>query len=174
MAATPRCRIEGGIRSEGDDAQAFRPHSVHCLIRLARSSRFPNPLFHRTSDRMTSSLELTCRACGTAFAYTQAEREFRASRGLGEPQLCPACRSRDRARRNSDLISLYERVESFEPFLLTTETTSRSGASRVRTEHRTQYTAICAACGSETRVPFVPRGDRPVYCRACYNARRGR
>jgi CxxC-x17-CxxC domain-containing protein len=22
-------------------------------------------------------------------------------------------------------------------------------------------------------VPFVPAGDRPVYCRSCYNARRG-
>ncbi|MDQ3541349.1 MAG: hypothetical protein M3440_11720 [Chloroflexota bacterium] len=23
-------------------------------------------------------------------------------------------------------------------------------------------------------VPFVPRGDRPVYCRECFNARKGR
>jgi CxxC-x17-CxxC domain-containing protein len=39
---------------------------------------------------------------------------------------------------------------------------------------RQMYNTICAQCGSETQVPFVPRGDRPVYCRECFNARRGR
>ncbi|MDO8726787.1 MAG: hypothetical protein Q7J35_12030, partial [Candidatus Methanoperedens sp.] len=23
-------------------------------------------------------------------------------------------------------------------------------------------------CGQETEVPFAPSGDRPVYCRECY------
>ena len=123
---------------------------------------------------MTSATERICRQCATPFAYTHAEQEFRASRGLGEPELCPECRGRDRARRNSDLIALYERADSFDPILLQSEASPRGNNHRSRPEHRPQYSAICAACGNETRVPFIPRGDRPVYCRACYNARRGR
>ena len=33
---------------------------------------------------------------------------------------------------------------------------------------RTLYTAGCAACGKEARVPFEPREDRPVYCSECF------
>ena len=33
---------------------------------------------------------------------------------------------------------------------------------------RTLYTAVCAACGKEARVPFEPREDRPVYCSECF------
>jgi len=28
----------------------------------------------------------------------------------------------------------------------------------------------CANCGAITQVPFTPRGDRPVYCRDCFQA----
>jgi CxxC-x17-CxxC domain-containing protein len=33
---------------------------------------------------------------------------------------------------------------------------------------REMHKAICADCGAETEVPFVPSPDRPVYCRECY------
>ena len=26
----------------------------------------------------------------------------------------------------------------------------------------------CAGCGADTDLPFAPKDDRPVYCRACY------
>jgi CxxC-x17-CxxC domain-containing protein len=26
----------------------------------------------------------------------------------------------------------------------------------------------CSDCGKETEVPFVPDGERPVYCRDCF------
>jgi len=29
---------------------------------------------------------------------------------------------------------------------------------------------VCAACGNTTQVPFKPTQDRPVYCKACYDA----
>jgi CxxC-x17-CxxC domain-containing protein len=29
-------------------------------------------------------------------------------------------------------------------------------------------TVVCATCGRETTVPFVPRLNRPVYCNDCY------
>ena len=34
-----------------------------------------------------------------------------------------------------------------------------------------QFTKVtCAGCGKETEVPFVPTGDRPVYCRECFES----
>ena len=33
---------------------------------------------------------------------------------------------------------------------------------------REMFTATCASCGKEARVPFRPREDRPVYCSECY------
>ena len=33
---------------------------------------------------------------------------------------------------------------------------------------REYFTATCAACGGEARVPFEPKSDRPVYCSDCF------
>ncbi len=33
---------------------------------------------------------------------------------------------------------------------------------------REMHKATCADCHKETEVPFKPSGDRPVYCRECY------
>jgi len=33
------------------------------------------------------------------------------------------------------------------------------------------FTAVCTGCGGEARVPFNPRGDKPVYCRDCFQTR---
>ena len=30
------------------------------------------------------------------------------------------------------------------------------------------YQAVCSDCGQPCEVPFKPSGDRPVYCRACF------
>ena len=30
------------------------------------------------------------------------------------------------------------------------------------------FTATCASCGKEAKVPFKPREDRPVYCSECF------
>lgn len=35
------------------------------------------------------------------------------------------------------------------------------------------FTAVCASCGGEARVPFEPKSDRPVYCSNCFAQRRG-
>jgi CxxC-x17-CxxC domain-containing protein len=32
---------------------------------------------------------------------------------------------------------------------------------------------VCAQCGTDTEVPFQPRGDRPVYCSDCFRQQRG-
>jgi CxxC-x17-CxxC domain-containing protein len=31
------------------------------------------------------------------------------------------------------------------------------------------HPATCAQCADTTEVPFMPRGDRPVYCSNCYS-----
>ncbi|HEX5500498.1 MAG TPA: CxxC-x17-CxxC domain-containing protein, partial [Thermomicrobiales bacterium] len=36
------------------------------------------------------------------------------------------------------------------------------------------YAALCAGCGRAIRLPFDPSPDRPVFCRACLEARAGR
>ena len=42
---------------------------------------------------------------------------------------------------------------------------ARKNAAR---PEREMFTATCASCGGEARVPFRPREDRPVYCSECF------
>ena len=123
---------------------------------------------------MTSSTDIICHNCDTAFAYTDADRDFRETRGRERPTLCPDCPSRERRHRNNELIAMDQRADSFDPFIVHGEPRPDNRNKGRDRGARQQYSAICAACNSETRVPFIPRGDRPVYCRSCYNARKGR
>ena len=34
--------------------------------------------------------------------------------------------------------------------------------------NREMFTATCARCGQEAKVPLQPNDDRPVYCSECY------
>lgn len=38
--------------------------------------------------------------------------------------------------------------------------------------NRDMHRATCAACGKDCEVPFMPSGDRPVYCSNCFESRR--
>ena len=88
---------------------------------------------------------LTCKDCGQEFIWTSGEQEFYQSRGLvNEPGRCPSCRS---ARRASG---------------------GAGGYSSRSTGPREFFTATCSNCGQEARVPFQPRGDKPVYCSSCF------
>lgn len=33
---------------------------------------------------------------------------------------------------------------------------------------RQMYQAVCSKCGKDCRVPFMPSGDKPVYCSDCF------
>ncbi|MBF0254726.1 MAG: hypothetical protein HQL11_06365, partial [Candidatus Omnitrophica bacterium] len=41
-----------------------------------------------------------------------------------------------------------------------------------RPHGRTWYEAVCSACGKLCEVPFQPTGERPVYCKVCFAARK--
>ncbi|MGH2448866.1 MAG: zinc-ribbon domain containing protein [Chloroflexota bacterium] len=31
------------------------------------------------------------------------------------------------------------------------------------------FPAVCDRCGAQTKVPFQPRQDKPIYCSSCYD-----
>lgn len=76
---------------------------------------------------------------------------------------CPACAAERVAVRNAERLAAYA-----------------SGPVGVAPERAVGpaggqgQAAICTACGADTRVPFLPRADRPVYCRGCFDAWLGR
>src|SRR3990172_12392472 len=94
---------------------------------------------------------LVCRDCGNNFTFTAGEQEFYAAKGLqNEPVRCPSCRSARKSMRNLESEEGYVRYGVFASF----------GGKTPRQMHP----ATCAECGMMTEVPFIPRGDRPVYC----------
>ena len=91
---------------------------------------------------------LTCKECGREFEFTASEQEFYAEKGFtNEPGRCPECRAARKAQNRNN---------------------GGGGYSR---QPREMFPAICATCGKETTVPFQPSGDKPVYCRDCYQPR---
>ncbi|MEN6327472.1 MAG: zinc-ribbon domain containing protein [Syntrophomonas sp.] len=94
---------------------------------------------------------LVCKDCSNEFLFSASEQEFYAEKGFqNEPGRCPECRKARKQQRNSF-----------------------GGNSRNR-EDRPQFRTVCAACGQATTIPFEPSGDRPVYCRDCFQAKRSR
>ena len=39
-----------------------------------------------------------------------------------------------------------------------------------RNGEREMYDAVCAQCGANTKIPFLPKNDRPIYCSACFQS----
>jgi CxxC-x17-CxxC domain-containing protein len=87
---------------------------------------------------------LICKDCGNNFDFTVRDQQFYQEKGFeNEPQRCRDCRSARKTQRPA----------------------GSRGFSGIARE---MFDATCAACGTQTTVPFKPRGDRPVYCRSCY------
>jgi CxxC-x17-CxxC domain-containing protein len=105
---------------------------------------------------------LTCRDCGREFVFTAGEQQFYQSRGLmNEPGRCPECRAARKAARG-DAGGYGGGASTGGGF--------GGGYDRPRRE---MYPAVCSSCGKDTRVPFQPRGDKPVYCSECFETVRG-
>ena len=88
---------------------------------------------------------LQCADCGATFTFSAGEQEQFASRGYtNEPKRCLPCRQARKSERQG-----------------------RGGYGS--STQREMFPATCAQCGKETKVPFQPREDRPVYCSDCYS-----
>jgi len=95
---------------------------------------------------------IKCVDCGEDFLFTAGEQAFYASKGLSNaPIRCKKCRESRKHQRS--------------------EAPARGAGSRGGAG-REMHTAVCASCGVETQVPFVPVSSRPVYCRDCYESHR--
>ena len=44
----------------------------------------------------------------------------------------------------------------------------RQARKNANKSQKEMFTAVCASCGAEAKVPFQPREDRPVYCSDCF------
>ena len=87
---------------------------------------------------------LVCKDCGKEFIFSAGEQAFYAEKGFqNEPGRCPTCRAARRANNGNQ-----------------------------NRAPRQMYDVICDGCGCTTQVPFQPHGDRPVYCRDCFNKNR--
>jgi CxxC-x17-CxxC domain-containing protein len=124
---------------------------------------------------------LTCRDCGMDFVFTAGEQEFYAQKGFtNEPTRCPSCRQarksggggrdsygggRDSYGGGRDSYSGGGGRDSY----------GGGGGGRGGYSsggQREMHVTTCASCGKEAQVPFVPRGDKPVYCSDCFQQQR--
>ena len=78
------------------------------------------------------------------------------------------------------LVSLETKIDtvlsriSQRPFEAPRQQPMPAPSAKQRTDTRTMYKAICADCNKECEVPFRPSGDRPVYCKGCFAARKNK
>jgi CxxC-x17-CxxC domain-containing protein len=102
---------------------------------------------------------LTCNDCGQSFTFTSGEQEFHAAKGFtNQPGRCPECRAARKASRGE--------------YSSSGGGGSYGGGSSYGGQ-REMFSATCASCGKEARVPFQPRGDKPVYCSDCFRSQGG-
>jgi len=106
---------------------------------------------------------LTCRDCGQAFSFTAGEQEFHAQKGFNnEPSRCPDCRAARKAERGDSGGGYGGGGGGY---------SSGGGGGGYGRQERQMFSATCSTCGQEARVPFQPRGDKPVYCSNCFTPR---
>ncbi len=98
---------------------------------------------------MAGDIQLTCSDCGREFTFTAADQSFYQERGYSAPKRCKSCRQAKKADQQGG---------------------GGYGGGGGRSSNAT--TVICAGCGQQTTVPFEPRGDRPVFCRDCFQAQK--
>ena len=120
---------------------------------------------------------ITCTDCGTDFIHSAEDQARYAERGFEhEPRRCRTCREKRKAggppqgnRMRSGGGGMGgggpRRPGGGGP-------RGAGGGGGGRRPARQMFTAVCSECGQETQVPFKPADGRPVYCRACFLARK--
>jgi CxxC-x17-CxxC domain-containing protein len=91
---------------------------------------------------------LKCVDCGTDFVFTAGEQLFFHDKQFkNEPKRCKRCKE-----KRAQALGLPQPGGNYQ---------------RVETK------AVCSGCQRETTVPFKPTQGRPVFCRECFQARKG-
>jgi CxxC-x17-CxxC domain-containing protein len=94
---------------------------------------------------------LNCVDCSRQFTFSAGEQEFFAMKGFAnKPNRCPDCRAARKAAGGRG---------------------SAGGGGGRSGAPREMFRATCSQCGGVAEVPFQPRGDKPVYCRDCFQSR---
>src|SRR5438067_7342441 len=107
---------------------------------------------------------LTCRDCGSTFTFTEGEQDFYAQKGYSEPMRCPDCRAAKKAARTGGGYGdSYGNGGGGGGY-----GGGYGGGGGYSRPERVMTQVVCANCGKDTEVPFVPRGDKPVYCSDCF------
>ena len=81
---------------------------------------------------------IVCKDCGQEFTFTAGEQEFYAEKGFTNEP--QRCKACRDASKGGP----------------------RAGGGRQ------MFDAVCSECGKPCKVPFEPRGDRPIYCSDCF------
>jgi CxxC-x17-CxxC domain-containing protein len=118
---------------------------------------------------------LTCRDCGTAFTFTAGEQAFYAEKGFAnEPTRCPNCRQARKQNRGGDSYGGSSNYGGGSSYGGGYDSGYGNGGGSYGggRQQREMYTTTCSSCGREAQVPFVPRGDKPVYCSDCFQSQR--
>ena len=116
---------------------------------------------------------LTCADCGTQFVFSANEQAFYAERGFtNEPKRCGPCRQNRKASRGGG--SSYSSGGGYGGNGGDAYSSGGGGyGGGGYGGQRELHSVTCSSCGGEAKVPFVPRGDRPVYCSDCFSQQRG-
>ena len=119
---------------------------------------------------------LTCRDCGTQFVFTAGEQEFYAQKGFtNEPTRCTSCRQARKQGGGGRSSGGYGDRDSYGGGGGGRRSSGGGGGGArggFGGAEREMHSVTCASCGKEAKVPFLPRGDKPVYCDDCFQQQR--
>ena len=148
--------LRGGstLRASNDRSRASDPSSVEqsSISQTATVQSGIGRARQEALGRVYADKTIRCRDCGMDFVFSAGEQEFYASKGLmNEPQRCQSCRAVAKQNRALGI-----------------------GSGGGNGGQREMHAAVCAECGGQALVPFLPRNDRPVYCSNCFDKVRAR
>ena len=108
-----------------------------------------------------SDKEIVCEECSQAFIFTAGDQEFFSSKGLQNlPRRCNVCRQKRKLSTGSNEENFsYGRAVSY----------SGKTPRRLHIAPCSGSKSLSPECQEYTEVPFMQRGDRPIYCSSWYN-----
>jgi CxxC-x17-CxxC domain-containing protein len=105
----------------------------------------------RQTEMEIQDLNIVCVDCEDEFVWTIGEQVFFRDKGLlNPPKRCKPCKQ----AKNERIAAIIS-------------------AQAAGVKQRIEVSVECASCGEVTTVPFYPSQGRPVFCRACFSARKG-